>query len=443
MKVAAFAARSGSTSALSPRSLLVCGLLALASACRADGAVEAALHGDLATLRAAIARDERAAGFDRERALDLARAVMEREITASRGSPGAGVVRRARSCAGPLADVLRERAGGEDETAAEATRVLIGLGRVDKEDLVTLHARASRAAWRTVAARAAVAPESRGHRQLACEDPDERVRHAALEAAFEARDVADFDVLVDRSGRDPAPLNRSLAVRALGAIGGEASVLALVDRFSSGDEQLRLAILDAWAMPRSLAAGGERELLRAMETLSGLPKVAAAVALLRVSKRHRPQALSMLEVAAREGSEEERKLALRSLPAGEREAVAVWLEAAKADDPDVRLVALVRLATVSKHRARAQRELAELAARTDAHAVEARTALAELGDSRVLPELLTQLRSPSGRRRQLAALGLLRLERYGLAARALADDDPNVRVTVACSLVAEGDSERL
>src|SRR5262249_61069825 len=89
----------------------------------------------------------------------------------------------------------------------------------------------------------------------------EQVRLRPLRAAREAADPADAGAVLEAARLDPYPLARTAAIRAAGAIGGQAVVLALKDLWAPADSWARQAIADAWSAPRSLDPGGRRELL--------------------------------------------------------------------------------------------------------------------------------------------------------------------------------------
>ena len=114
--------------------------------------------------------------------------------------------------------------------------------------------------------------------------------------------------------------------------------------------------------------------------------------------------------------------------------------AAKADDPSVKVAALERLLEAPARKAKALGTLEEVAKGKDSAARQAREALARAGDPRVAPLLEKDLAvGPPSYRRQVA-LGLFQMGRAPSMAASLADPDPSVRMSVACSVLAEGDS---
>jgi hypothetical protein len=290
-------------------------------------------------------------------------------------------------------------------------------------------------AWRAVAARASTAPERFTARRRYFVDPDERVRRAALEAAIEAPASLDLEVLAESARLDPDPMSQSLAVRALGALGGARALRLLSDAWERAAEDLRLSIVEAYGARRSFDAGGREQLLRIAETGRGLPAVAAAGVLLRVAPNASGTAVTLLARAITEGASDEQRLAIAMAPlAGP---VPEALNQASTDaDPEVRIAALERLLAVPAQRKRALAALraeAKLSARAPAAA---RDALARAGDGSVSPALKKELVSPDILRRERAGSALLTLNDYASAASLLGDGEANVRVSIACKILS-------
>jgi HEAT repeat protein len=266
-------------------------------------------------------------------------------------------------------------------------------------------------------------------------DPDERVRRAALEAAAISPEPSDLPALLDAFRLDPDPLSRSLASRAIGAVGGEAAVMGLDDRFARADEADRLAIVDAYAMPATFAAGGARELRTIAEGKQGTVSIAATTALLRKDPRDGSLA-GLLITALDHGTEEERRLAIVFVPLADPRAVEALDRAAKDANVEVSAIALARLLEVPARRAGAERRLRELAKKDDSAGAEARAALAAFGDRTVVGALARDVERGHPFRRQSAALSLLRLGETGRAAHALGDADPGVSNAVSCAVLS-------
>jgi hypothetical protein len=113
----------------------------------------------------------------------------------------------------------------------------------------------------------------------------------------------------------------------------------------------------------------------------------------------------------------------------------VFEAAAKDADASVRVVALERLLAWPASRARALTALREEAKAGADGAEPARAALARARDASVAPGLVKALASQEWQERQGAGLALVSLGDYAHASTLLADDDANVRVAIACSIL--------
>jgi hypothetical protein len=415
------------------------GLTLLLAGCGAAQVVDTALHGDLVSLKRDVKRSQDAGRLDKSTVEDLAWAVAGRELRSASGTAAVDRVRDVRSCARPLVRVLEARAEQADDAAAEATLTLFELGRRNSSELLRRHRDASSGAWRAVAARAAVANEQGPLRRKLFADPDERVRRAALRAALEARSSDDLESALEAARLDPDLVNRGHATRTVGAIGGERAVLALRDHWVSADEPTRITIIDAWAMPAAYRAGGEHELVTLTENRQGMLAIAAADALVRSRGRFAGSGVATLLRAIGQGTEAERRLAIRLAPFSDKDVVAAIEKATKDADKEVKVIALARLAGDDAHKKKALEGLRELAKKDDELGLQARAALAAAGDAGVQKQLVDLLGSPKAHTRTVAAQGLLALGDYQKAATALADDDPGVRTAVACAVLAARD----
>ena len=235
-------------------------LIVLAAGCAASSAeVRDAAAGHLVGLDARVAAQADHGTLGRGEALELARATLTGDIGRARGKLGVDDIRRLGACVRPLRSALAKRADTKDEVGAEAAMALVeagvsGPGSFDGGGSPI-------GAWRALAARGLTGAERRqGARRARMIDPDQDVRFAAMLAATLAEDDGDTELLLEAARVDPYPFARAQAARAVGAIGGERVVLALKDLWAQADEPLRMAIADAWAMPRSADAGGRREL---------------------------------------------------------------------------------------------------------------------------------------------------------------------------------------
>jgi hypothetical protein len=418
------------------RFLFACGGVLAVSACRTDGAIEAALHGDLKTLQSEIRDAQRQGRLDREVVEALARAVAGREVRSAKGEPAVRRLRTVRACAAPLYAVLSDRSSRPDDAGAEAALILLEYGRLEPAHAVTKHAESASGSWRAVAARAATAPEYALLRREFYRDPDERVRRAALHAGLSAKDPGDLDALLEAARLDPDVLSRSIATRAVGAIGGQQAVLRLNDRWAQAEEDVRAVIIEAWAMPRAFEAGGEKELVRIAETASGTLAIAAAHALFTSGGQFRDLGTQVIARAIADGTRSERQLAIRLADVSQQALESAIKEASKDADRYVRVMAHAKLVTLEAHRQQSLKELRELARATGNDAIQARAALAAAGDLSISDALRAQLSAKSAEQRQLAARGLLRLGLYPDVATALGDENPDVRTAVACHVLS-------
>ena len=397
-------------------------------------AVDAALHHDLRTLRQSIAAEQQRGKLDREDAGKIAKAIAEREVYSGTGPGTTARIRSLRACALPVMSALEARAERQDEPAAEATLVLLANRRIEAESLASRYEDADSGAWRAVAARASVAPARFTKRRRYFVDPDQRVRRAALEAALEAPASLDEPALFEAARLDPDLYCRSLATRAIGAIGDAGAVRALVDLWEQADDDDRVTIVEAFGKRATFDAGGRAELLRIAEGGRGVPAVAAAGTLLRVLPESQPRAKALLARAITDGSGDEQRLALGMLPL-DGTTQKHFEDAAKDADASVRVAALERLLAVPAARKRALTALRE-EAKPDADGAEAaRAALARAHDASVTPALVKSLSSPAWQERQGAGLALVSLGDYNHASTLLADEDANVRVAIACGIL--------
>jgi HEAT repeat protein len=403
--------------------------------------VRTALYGDLPSLKRDIANAQRESRLDRSAVVNLARALDEREVMSATGSDGAARVGLLRPCAHALESTIERRADAGDDVAAELTQMLLELHAADRASAIKRYAESSSGAWRAVAARAAVLPRETELRQRFFTDPDERVRRAAFSSAREAREPAELEALLEAARLDPDPQSQSLAARAAGAIGGERAVLALKDLWTNADDALRIGIVDAWSEPGSLSSGGARELAAAAEANAGLASVSASFALTRLGGSDAQAANARLRRYIADGSDDEKRLALSVAPLDD-ENISALEDAAKKASPELRAVALARLANVTKTRTAAILALRELAntkptSTAEEHAQSAAvSALAAAGDPSVHATLLKNLNDKDSQTRRRAAEGLTDLGDYSNAATALADDDANLRSGVACTILA-------
>jgi HEAT repeat protein len=394
--------------------------------------VRAALRGTLPELRQEIARAERAGPLEEAELQQLARAVAEREIAGASGAEGAQQLAVFRPCLAELQTALDERAGRGDEAAAVATLLLFEAGKRSGPELVGRYREADSAAFRSLAARATLTRDHVELRRRYFTDPDERVRAAAFEAAVKAPEPSQLPDLLEAARLDPSPGNRSRATLAIGRIGSEAAVLALLDLYTGGDDSEQLAVLDAWSDPASFARGGERELARALSR-PGLVGVSAATLLLR-SRDSRSAAIAVLARAIADGSDDERRLALMAAPLQDKSIKEALEKAAKSPSPEVTPLVLARLTELPGAAAKARASLEKLAEDKSDYGLEASYELARLGSLRAIARVEQELSHERAARRLRAAITLAGLGKRQRLAPRLADQDPFVRATLACRL---------
>ena len=406
-----------------------------AAGCSVPDFVHAAYTGDLPTLQQQVRAAGAAGSIDVPRMRALAEAIARREIRSARGPGAVATVHQAHGCARSVEAELRERAERAEDAGAEAELVLLEAGLAPRAPEVERHARAESGAFRAVAARSAVTAADAPLRREFFVDADERVRRQAFRAAIEVADPDDVEALLEAARLDPDPEGRGLATRALGRIGGEHAVTALADLYPRADAEQRLAIVEAWGTPAMAPVGGASRLVTTAEQGGSLAAVAAAGSLSRLQAPEAATGRAWLARAVDSGTTDERMLALELCPLSDPDALAAVNRASGSDDPAVRVVALARLLDAVERRKEAQRELRELATKSDAAARQAAAALSVLGDATVASVLAKDLGDSHAYRRRQAAAGLLRLGRVAEVATALVDRDPGVRMQVACAVL--------
>ena len=426
------------TSRASVLALLVLLAVAPMGACSRSPIVKTALTGDLGPLKSQIVAAQAAGTLDASETRKIARAVAEREIASARSHEADVRLMSLRPCALPLADALVARAeSGFDDSAATAELLLVETGLLNPDGLTERYANSKSPAWRALAARSAVTEDSLPLRPIFYRDADPSVRRAALRAAIKVPNSPELQELLEVARLDPDPLNRSLAARAAGRIGGEPAVVGLADLWSRADGPGRVAIVDGLSAPETFSAGGATELRRVIESGPSLAAVTAAAALAdRGDPGQRGLALSVLEGTIRDGDPKEQKAALQIAPLTDPELLAAVVDASKDSDSLVRVAALSRLATVKNRRSDALGSLRELAKSGEDVAVQARSALARAKDPSVTPALEQALQAPSAQERERAALDLIQLDELPRAAVELADRSPSVRIRIACAILA-------
>lgn len=432
------------------RTALCLSLFASLSSCGGAASLRAAEQGRIEGLAPLVDADVKRGAFDTTDAHELARAVARDMVAHAQGPEGAELVRGFVSCARPIDDALERRAegGGPVAAAAVLVRVSARLAFSDEDYVPWAKARPGElgAEFRAVGARVLTTRAHGALRRKLFSDGEQEVRVAALTAAGIAADPADVEPLLESARLDPYPLARTLAIRAVGAIGGERVVIALKDLWARADEPSREAIADAWGSPRARAVGGLRELSWAVETQRGPAAIAAASAITR-GKAPDPvmdAATAVLARAIDEGSSRERIFAIQvaklSSPSV-REAVG---RASSASDEDVMIAAASRRlgaapeegsTSASERRALVERLLAVARSDHKLPALLAKSALARAKVREVLPLLDRDAHGADAQARKGAGMALIALGELPRAAVVAADADPRVRASVSCALI--------
>jgi hypothetical protein len=260
-----------------------------------------------------------------------------------------------------------------------------------------------------------------------------------VRAARDAADAGDLPALSEVARVDPEPIVRTEAVRAIAALPpmpGDSVALSLRDLWTAADEPLRGDVAMAWAAPAVWGAGGRDALRDVVASQHGPGALEAAAAVLRRRDADREVAEMAIGDVARAiaaGPRPSRLQAVAQAALDRPELLAAMREAARADDLEVRVSALARLAERRDEDAWAQLE--RLAQPGSTAAERARLALAAAGDRRVQAWLEQDLAAAEPEARLEAAIGLGALGVPARAAPLLADADPAVRARAACTIV--------
>ena len=410
------------------RAVIILGVLVLSGCANVPG-LKSAQKGDYKSLRSILAQEQLKPGEVRR----LAAETLSWEVRESKDREDRAFVRSLSSCSGQLTPSLRERAKNHDGVGAEAAFILLENGKLRKG--TEQYAADEDGAWRALHARSA--NNNGEQRRSYFSDPDQRVRRAALTAAREVASKDDIELLLEVSRLDPDALARSRAFQALGRIGTERVALALKDRFSTAEEELRLSIIDAWGQKALYELGGRRELTRLLSHNSGFDAIFAAQILTKdkdVALRN--QSYARLTSFTKDGTTQERRMALRFLPQKHAQTIPLLLTLAQDEDEQVAVIAWARLLGSKEHRAKSQAALTKWADSTSPLAYQARAALSASGDQDTIPLMQRQLNHDDPNTRKQAGLGLLRLSAWQQVAQLLADPDAGVRRTIACKVLA-------
>jgi HEAT repeat protein len=407
----------------------------LLAGCAASPATRAAKSGDRVALATA------ARGVTNHEAASLAQIVADHELRVATPADAPQRVREAWSCAHELDGALAARMKHHDEAGADAALARLDGRGLDLDDVRDYLADAD-PRWRAVGVRGLVRPGDRDARVRALLDRDPHVRRQAARAAGDAADPDDLQPLADAARVDPEPIVRTEAVRAIAGLPPlprEEVADVLRDLWPAADDGLREDIALAWARPVVWATGGREALGVIVASSHGPGAIEAAAAVLRhadaegeVVVAARAQILRALE----QGPRAERLQAIAQAPGDRPEMRQALREAAAADDVEVRVAALARLAEVREPGAVEKLEaIASAAPPGSTVSARARLALASAGDRAVQSWLEQDMKSERAVDRLAAASGLASLHLAGRAAPLLADVDPGVRLRVACTIL--------
>ncbi len=412
--------------------------------CAASPLMDAAEARDFPRLAREIEAAQKAGEFDDGTVADVAEEVASGEIENAKGDAGEKLILGLASCAEGLEGALDDRADGEDDVAAAASQLLLSAGLVDEDEFEDYALdKDPRPAFRALGARSLVDTDQADLRRTLFIDLDERVRVGALKASLSQPVPGDFDALLEAARLDPNSQARSTAARALGRVGGSRSALALKDLWLRADGRLRESVAAGWATPETFEAGGRDQLLNAAES-GGEGSVHAALLLARssalepTSKHAHDAALGVLVRTIKQGTREDRGLAVLMTPSSPLVLDAIR-EAKDSGDSAVAILAHARLVREGKpdEQKKSKQKLFDLAKGDDTDAPRARAELAALGDKRVVPMLEKELVAKNPFARAYAARALVTLGELPRAARLLADKEAQVRVDVACAVIAK------
>lgn len=407
------------------------------SACGVSALERAALQSDLPALRREFAAAKQRDALDGAEVRRLARRVAERELASNTGDAAVQRIRDLRGCVWALRGAFEDLAKGATPAAAAAQLALIDASvRVDRAALVEAYAAHPDPMWRAVGARAMTHQEHQEVRRERFLDGDLRVRRAALHAVLEAPLAGDAEALLETARLDPDALTRSLAIRALGKLGSQVVVQRLRDLWTRADAETRQVIVGAWATPTSRRNGGLERLRWVAETQGGLPRVVAAVEVVRHDGERASLGLGVLARVIEAGPVDEQRLAMRLAPQLEPLIGSYW-QVAQGSDAHAQVMAAAALSRLESERPEAVKLLHLLLdSKSEDVARQARAALAALGESSVVPSLIADLRHPAPVVRGQAATQLLWLDQPVEAATGLLDPHAWVRTHTACAILA-------
>jgi hypothetical protein len=414
----------------------------LVGGCGQTPGLAAAERGSLAELKKLVADGRQRSAFDRGRVEDLARTILEREIQSVTDPDGEALLGLLVPCARAIETPLLKRSRRQDETAGTALLTLVEAGwQMPLADWVDA-SRSENGARRAAAALDTKASERWVVRQKLLNDADARVRRAALKSSIAAPAADDWDTQVSMLRRDPDPLCRQLAAKAIGVLGGPEASTVLSDAWARAEKPLRMAIVSAWAQSRTFSVGGRERLVAVARSEPGIVGVLAAADLATGSSDAKAHGQARITRSLEFGSTEDRALAISAASWSLHEQAALLLRLGLTAEPETRVYALGRWLEQPEHRWPASTWLRALSEGDTSSALLARAVLAKHGDRTVIAALRAQLGYAKAQSRADAAKNLWNLGDDGGFVSALADDAPDVRQSAACLAVAGASPSR-
>ena len=417
------------------RPLILLSGLAFASACAQKPWIHAARSGSLSELQRYVEVASARKQLDRSQAIDLAQTVAEREIETADDNAVFERFASLAACASEVYWPLKHRSKGRDEGAAAAALALFEAGLT--EGIPSVPSNVQSDAWRAYSIRLSLSREQRPAVYSALRDGERRVRYSALRVLQADPVPADAKELLDVARLDPDLALKQMALSALGELGDVNALTAARELWDGMVESTRLALVQAFNAFPMRTQGGVSLLARVMESSDSMEGVVAASLLFHDGTAARGYAFARLLRALHEGSTSEKLVALSALPSNDLEVQKQLEQFAKSNTPFLRTAALDVQLKNPGHASAARSRLQEIAASKEADAYEAARILALQGDAAALMRVEQQVSAPSAQERLGAARLLLKKQRWAAVARALTDDHPSVRLSLACDVLAQ------
>jgi len=419
------------------RWIAITSFVVLVQACAERPWITEARTGSLANLKRYTEVASSRHQFDEKGIERLATAVAEREIATANDRDAYQRVLGLRPCVSELYWSLRRQSVKRNESAAAANLLLLDSGWQDSDQRLRSFGDDTDGAWRAVTVRASQSQSLRPLVYRALLDPESRVRYAAIMTIRANPLPGDGRALFEVVRLDPDDSLRLLAMATLGETGDQQTMLLARDLWDTMDEPLRLAFLQALALPNMSKVVGFDMLLRTMQLDDALSGLVAASLLYRTESRYSRSALGRLMRGLRSGASSEQLLALATLGMREAELLPEITRLAREGVPYVRVASLDLLLNSARDIATCRQRLESIAMSRDADADEANRVLALHGNFPAMGRLEKRLNGVLASERLAAARVLVNLKQWDAVAIALADDHPDVRLTTACLVLSE------